>query len=143
MQSIGKLSRATGVKVPTIRYYETIGLLPEPDRSSGNQRLYGVKAQERLVFIRHARDLGFSLNAIRDLLELAAHPDQPCAAADQIAHRQLAQVRSRLTRLRALESELERMLAQCAHATVGECRVIESLADHGHCAQDHAGGDAP
>lgn len=57
MYSIGELSRRTGVKVPTIRYYEQIGLLPEAERSSGNQRLYSRKAMERLAFIRHARDL--------------------------------------------------------------------------------------
>ena len=70
MLSIGKLSAATGVKVPTIRYYESIGLLPEPERSTGNQRLYGRKQQERLAFIRHARDLGFPLDSIRELLSL-------------------------------------------------------------------------
>ena len=68
MLSIGKLSAATGVKVPTIRYYEEIGLLPEAERSSGNQRLYGVKAQGRLAFIRHSRELGFSLDDVGRLL---------------------------------------------------------------------------
>ena len=66
MLSIGKLSAATGVKVPTIRYYEEIGLLPEAERSAGNHRLYGVKAQERRAFIRHSRELGFSLDDIRE-----------------------------------------------------------------------------
>lgn len=75
MLSIGKLSAATGVKVPTIRYYEEIGLLPEAERSSGNQRLYGVKAQGRLAFIRHSRELGFSLDDIRELLSLSDRPD--------------------------------------------------------------------
>jgi DNA-binding transcriptional MerR regulator len=68
MITIGKLSEATGVKIPTIRYYEQIGLLPEPGRSGGNQRLYGRTQQERLAFIRHARDLGFPLQAIRERL---------------------------------------------------------------------------
>lgn len=70
MLTIGKLGEAAGVKVPTIRYYEQIGLLPEPDRSAGNQRLYGQSALDRLAFIRHARELGFPLDAIRDLLSL-------------------------------------------------------------------------
>ena len=82
MLTIGKLGEAAGVKVPTIRYYEQIGLLPEAERSAGNQRLYSRKAQERLAFIRHARDLGFTLEAIRDLLSLSDRPDQSCAAAD-------------------------------------------------------------
>ncbi|MGP3698663.1 MerR family transcriptional regulator [Rhodobacter sp. NSM] len=137
MLTIGKLSEAAGVKVPTIRYYEQIGLLPEPERSAGNQRLYGQKAQERLAFIRHARDLGFPLEAIRDLLSLSDRPDQPCDAADTIARAQLAAVQERLARLRALESELERMIGQCAHGTIADCRVIEVLGDHSLCARDH------
>jgi DNA-binding transcriptional MerR regulator len=111
MLSIGKLGKAAGVKVPTIRYYEQIGLLPEAGRSAGNQRLYDRKAQERLAFIRHARELGFGLDAIRDLLSLADRPDQPCDAADAIARAQLAAVVARIGRLNALKVELERMVA--------------------------------
>lgn len=129
MLTIGKLGQATGTKVPTIRYYEQIGLLPVPERSAGNQRLYGRVAQERLAFIRHARELGFPLDAIRDLLSLQDNPEQPCAAADAIARQQLLAVEARLVRLRALKAELERMVAQCAHGTVADCRVIETLAD--------------
>ena len=77
MLTIGKLGEAAGVKVPTIRYYEQIGLLPEPERSAGNQRLYGGKALDRLAFIRHARELGFPLEAIRDLLSLTDNPTTP------------------------------------------------------------------
>ena len=141
MLTIGKLGEAAGVKVPTIRYYEQIGLLPEAERSSGNQRLYSRKALERLAFIRHARDLGFPLDAIRDLLGLSDHPDQSCAAADAIARVQLDAVRDRITRLKALESELQRMLAQCASGTISDCRVIEVLGDHAQCAHDHDGKD--
>ncbi|HRM73397.1 MAG TPA: helix-turn-helix domain-containing protein [Paracoccus sp. (in: a-proteobacteria)] len=141
MLSIGKLGQAARVKVPTIRYYEQIGLLPEPDRSAGNQRLYPQAALDRLAFIRHARDLGFPLDAIRDLLGLSDHPDQSCAAADAIARVQLDAVRDRITRLKALESELQRMLAQCASGTISDCRVIEVLGDHAQCAHDHDGKD--
>lgn len=138
MQSIGQLARSTGVKVPTIRYYESIGLMPEAGRSSGNQRLYAQAEVRRLAFIRHARELGFPLEAIRDLLGLSDKPDQTCAAADRIARAQLAEVQSRIARLRALEAELTRMVTQCAHGTIADCRVIESLGDHGLCAHDHA-----
>ena len=88
-KTIGDVARATGTKVQTVRYYEELGLLPPAPRSSGNQRLYDDAAQKRLSFIRHARDLGFSLEAVRDLLRLADHPEQPCAEADAIAARQL------------------------------------------------------
>ena len=137
MLSIGRLSQETGVKVPTIRYYEQIGLMPAAERSGGNQRLYGAAARRRLSFIRHARDLGFPLEAIRDLLSLADQPDQPCSAVDAIARRQLATIRLRLARLQALEEELMRMIGQCAHGTIAACRVIEVLGDHGQCVHDH------
>ena len=139
MLSIGKLSAATGVKVPTIRYYEDIGLLPEAERSAGNQRLYDLAAQERLAFIRHARELGFPLDSIRELLSLSDQPDMSCAAADVIATRQLAAVNDRIIRLHALQRELERMLAQCAHGTISDCKVIEVLSDHANCLHDHHG----
>lgn len=139
MLTIGKLGEAVGVKVPTIRYYEQIGILPEPERSAGNQRLYGPPALDRLAFIRHARELGFPLEAIRDLLSLSDKPDQSCAAADIIATKQLAAVKARIARLTALKAELERMITQCAQGTVADCRVIESLSDHSLCAQDHHG----
>ncbi len=137
MLTIGKLGAKAGVKVPTIRYYEQIGLLPEPDRSAGNQRLYGQSALDRLAFIRHARELGFPLDAIRDLLSLSDRPDQSCAAADVIARAQLAKVESRLARLTALKGELERMVVQCAGGRIADCRVIEVLGDHSLCATDH------
>ncbi|MCY0150671.1 MAG: helix-turn-helix domain-containing protein [Hoeflea sp.] len=144
MLTIGKLGRAAGVKIPTIRYYEQIGLLPEAERSTGNQRLYGRKALDRLTFIRHARELGFTLEAIRDLLSLSDTPDQPCAAADAIAKAQLAEIEKRLTRLASLKVELKRMVAQCAGGRIADCRVIEVLGDHSLCATDHdhpQGGD--
>lgn len=137
MLTIGKLSQASRVKVPTIRYYEEIGLLPEAERSMGNQRLYGRKAQERLTFIRHARELGFPLDAIRDLLSLSDRPDQSCAAADAIASAQLAAVEARIARLVALKAELERMLVQCAGGVIADCRVIEVLGDHALCGTDY------
>ncbi|MDX1607530.1 MAG: helix-turn-helix domain-containing protein [Candidatus Competibacterales bacterium] len=135
--SIGRLARASGCKVQTIRYYEQIGLLPEPQRTSGNQRLYRQADLERLQFIRHSRELGFSLDAIRELLALAEHPRQPCEAADRIVREHLREVESRLSRLHALKTELERMVRECAGAEVSQCRVIEVLADHSQCLHDH------
>lgn len=137
MLTIGKLGQAAGVKVPTIRYYEQVGLLPEADRSAGNQRLYGRKSMDRLTFIRHARELGFPLDAIRDLLSLSDRPDQSCAAADAIAKAQLAAVEARIARLTALKGELERMVAQCAGGSIADCKVIEVLGDHAQCHGDH------
>lgn len=134
---IGQLARASGCKVQTIRYYEQIGLLPEPRRTAGNQRLYRQADLERLQFIRHGRELGFSLDAIRELLALAEHPRQPCEAADRIAREHLREVESRLNRLQSLKSELERMVRECAGHEVSQCRVIEVLADHSRCLHEH------
>lgn len=137
MYSIGDLSRRTRVKVPTIRYYEQMGLLDAPERSEGNQRRYGRPELERLAFIRHARDLGFSIDAIRELIDLSGQEDRPCANADRIAKEQLAAVRDRIARLQRLETELERIATCCSADTVGDCYVIRSLADHSLCEHDH------
>ena len=130
---IGALSRETGVKVPTIRYYEEVGLLPQPDRADNNRRTYGPDAVRRLRFIRHARELGFEVDAIRQLLALADEPDRPCHEADVIARAHLADIEDRIARLTALRAEVRRMVEQCAQGEVKDCRVIEVLADHGEC----------
>jgi len=135
--SIGKASKQSGVKVPTIRYYEQIGLLPIPQRNDGNRRYYDEADVRRLSFIRHARELGFEIDAIRTLLILQDDPSQPCATADRIAKARLADVEQRLASLTALKAELEGMVEGCSHGHVGACRVIEVLADHSQCIQPH------
>ena len=130
--SIGQAERSN-VKVPTIRYYEQIGLLPQPPRTEGNRRLYGDEDLRRLAFIRHARELGFEIEAIRTLLTLQDDPRQPCATADTIAQARLAEVVQRIRSLTALKTELEHMIEGCRHGKVCECRVIEVLADHSQC----------
>ncbi len=138
---IGAAARASGVKVPTIRFYEEIGLMPPMPRTEGNRRLYSAAHLRRLAFIRHARELGFDIETIRTLLTLQDRPDQSCAAADEIAGARLMEVRSRIAALKALEAELERMVAGCAHGYVAQCRVIETLADHGQCQFHHSARD--
>ena len=133
---IGQMSRITGVKVPTIRYYEGIGLLPAPSRTEGKQRSYEPADLSRLSFVKHARELGFEIDAIRDLLDLGAHPERPCAKADEIARRNLAEVERRIGKLVALRAELSRMVEACGHGTVSECRVIQVVADHKLCVAD-------
>src|ERR1700730_18026321 len=106
---IGAASRRSGVKVPTIRYYEQIGLLPKTARKGNNRRFYGAVVVRRLVFIRRARELGFAVDAIRALLALQDDPDQSCVAADGIARARLDEIERRIERLLSLKSELERM----------------------------------
>src|SRR5690242_5571336 len=109
--SIGKLARLTDVKVPTIRFYEQIGLLPTPDRTESDRRIYGEATVRRLSFIKHARQLGFAVDAIRDLIELAEHPERPCAQANALAEQQLTAVDAKIRQLQALREELARMVA--------------------------------
>ena len=136
--TIGRLARDTGCKVQTIRYYEQIGMMPQPIRTAGNQRRYGPSHVARLAFIRHGRELGFPLDAIRVFLNLADEPERSCEAADRIASTQLQAVESRIARLQALKLELERMIEQCRGGRIAECRVIEVLADHAECLhKDH------
>ncbi|WAJ26164.1 MerR family transcriptional regulator [Antarcticirhabdus aurantiaca] len=134
--AIGEASKATGIKVPTIRYYEQIGLLPAPPRTGTNRRLYNGSDLRRLRFIRHARELGFEIEPIRELLALAGEPDHPCADADRIARAHLADIDHKIARLSALRTEVARM-TECHHGSVADCRVIEVLGDHGHCLTDH------
>ncbi len=135
--SIGALAREAEVKVPTIRYYEQIGLLAAPPRTEGGQRRYDAETADRLKFIRHARDLGFEIEAIRELLELTGAPERSCAAVDAIARRHLEDIEARMRRLAALRDELRRMVVECGHGRVSECRVLHTLADHRLCAHDH------
>lgn len=144
MFSIGDLSRQTGVKVPTIRYYEQAGLIDAVARTSGNQRRYGQRELDTLAFIRHARDLGFSLEAIRALIDLQDHPDRSCQAANAMARDQLADVRARIRRLQVLETELQRIAEGCdGDGRAEDCYVLQSLADHQHCVTDHQNGAPP
>ncbi len=134
--SIGELSRRTGVKVPTIRYYESIALMPAPPRSEGKQRRYSEPEVPRLIFIRHARELGFEIDAIRTLLAIQHNPNQPCTTVDRIARARLAEVEQRIRSLTALKAELESMIMGCRLGNIATCRVIEVLADHDQCVHD-------
>ena len=131
--TIGTVSQQTGVKVPTIRYYEQIGLLPSPPRTEGNRRSYEQSDLERLTFIRHSRELGFEIDEIRTLLSLQDRPNQSCEEADAIAGKHLVDVKQKIASLTALQHELERMVEGCSHGRVETCKVIDILADHGQC----------
>ena len=135
--SIGELSAETGVKIPTIRYYEGIGLIDAPPRTGGNQRRYDRTARERLRFIAHARAMGFPMPSLKAMLRIAGHRDAPCADLDELVRDRLAEVDDRITRLTALRGELSAMLASHHHGTVGQCRVVEVLSDHHNCTHDH------
>jgi Cu(I)-responsive transcriptional regulator len=125
---IGELANATATNVETVRYYEKIGLLPPPARTASNYRSYGNEHLARLSFIRRARDLGFTLEAVRELLALSDDTGQSCEAVDEIASGHLAEVERKIDDLSALRSELTRVLGSCRHGTIADCKIIESLA---------------
>jgi Cu(I)-responsive transcriptional regulator len=125
--TIGQLAKATGTAVETVRYYEKIGLLPAPPRTSGNYRSYGDDALQRLSFARRARDLGFSLDQVRALLSLADDRNRSCAEVDALASRQLATVDQKIADLQALRHELAGLIDQCSRGTVANCLILEAL----------------
>lgn len=138
MLSIGQMSRRTGVKIPTIRFYEQKGLMPEPDRTVGNQRRYAPGALSRLAFIRHARDLGLSLGDVAALISLEGARGEALERAHEIARSQQARLRERITKLQRLERELGRIATACdgQHET-HVCAVLHAFGDHQDCAGEH------
>src|SRR5262245_66457053 len=119
--TIGDLARATTTKVETIRYYERIGLLIAPQRTPGNYRSYSSKDLKRLSFIRRSRDLGFSIDQVRKLLDLADQQERSCEAVDLVALQHVAEIDRKIKDLKALRSELQRMLKECQGGTIAEC----------------------
>src|SRR3546814_2211410 len=121
------LSRRTGCNIETIRYYEKIGLLPAPARSDGGHRLYGHGHLMRLGFVRRARELGFTLDEIRALLQLTEDRERPCAEAREVAAVHLAGICTKIADLQALEVELARTVVRCADGNNPECPLLETL----------------
>ena len=124
---IGELATGTATKVETVRYYEKIGLLPPPARTAGNYRAYGNEHLARLSFIRRARDLGFTLESVRELLSLSDNKSQSCEAVDSMARVHLSDIERKISDLTALHSELDRVINSCRHGTVADCKIIETL----------------
>ena len=134
---IGELSRATGTNIETIRYYERIGLLPPPARTAANYRSYGEAHRARLSFVRHSRELGFTIEEIRSLLDLSDDPARDCGETDRIATAHLEHVEAKIAQLTLLLDELTRIVGRCRGGLSGDCRVIEALGDHRHCESAH------
>ncbi len=124
---IGEASRRTGVDIETIRYYERTGIMPDPRRSAGKQRLYDEDQLMRLNFIKRSRELGFSLNEIRSLLRLNDSNKLTCSDVHTLTVNHLKQVRERITKLKDIQVTLEDMAEQCSRGNVPECPIIEIL----------------
>ena len=130
--SIGTVAKQTGCTVPTIRYYEEIGLLPPAARSESGQRHYGEATLRRLAFIRRCRDFGFSIEQVRELVGLVDEPERPCTEVRDIAALHLAEVRRKLVQLRELEASLDAFVCSCDSACAGgaavDCTILDGLA---------------
>ena len=124
---IGDLAKQTGCPVETIRYYEREGILPAADRTDSNYRDYSGNHLAALTFVRRARQLGFSMAQVRELLALSHHDDNPCEDVDRLVQQQLAEVERKISDLMALREELGRMLRSCQADKIGECQIIGSL----------------
>lgn len=124
---IGELSRRTGVNIETIRYYERIGMLPPPPRSSGGRRVYGPEHVARLRFVRRARELGFTLDEVRRLLELAEGGSRSCEEVQAVALDHLERVRAKIADLRRMEATLDAFAARCSENETPDCPIIEAL----------------
>ncbi|NJO38607.1 MAG: helix-turn-helix domain-containing protein [Rhizobiales bacterium] len=125
--TIGALSEATAVNIETIRYYERIGLLPAPPRSTGRHRLYDEPHRQRLVFIRRARELGFSLEEIRALLGLGGKHDLTCGDVRALTQHHIEAIRNKVRDLKRLERTLSALAAQCRADTVPDCPILDAL----------------
>lgn len=125
---IGELSRATAIAVETIRYYEKIGLLPEPERDASGYRAYRNAHLDRLLFIKRCRNLDMAQEEIRELIRLAEQPEADCSEVDALLARHLVHVRERLRELASLEETLVQLQEACSDArTVRECGILGGL----------------
>jgi len=137
---IGALASRSGTLVETIRYYERIGLMPEPPRSGSGYRQYRPEHLQRLLFLRRCRALGFSIEEVRSLAALATCRKRSCRTVQRIAERHLEDVRRKRADLRRLEQTLGALIDSCDGGRIADCKILEALADgadHSNCA-DHA-----
>lgn len=126
--TIGAISRATGINIETIRYYERIGLLPAPPRTRGNYRAYTAAEQKKLNFVRRTRNLGFTIDEIRGLLRLSDERDADCCEVTEIAQNHLTETERKIADLQALADELRSLITSCAGGvSITDCRIIEAF----------------
>jgi MerR family mercuric resistance operon transcriptional regulator len=137
---IGELAEMAGVNLETVRYYERIGLMPRPERTAGGHRNYESQHVKRLSFIRRSRELGFTIDQVRGLLQLVDGRRYTCGEVQAIAFRHIAYIRRKIADLRHLEESLADLAARCKRDQVPECPIVdalfaapsESAADHLH-----------
>ena len=124
---IGDISRKTGVNIETVRYYERIGIMPEPNRTEGGNRQYNHEQLKRLHFVKRSRELGFNLEEVRALLKLVDRKDFTCGEVHSMTVDHLATVKRKLADLRRLEKVLNSMASECSQGEVPNCPIIDEL----------------
>lgn len=132
MITIGELSKQTGCHIETIRYYERMGLLSKPPRTEGGHRLYDRHAVKRLVFIRRSRELGFSLQEIRTLLQLVDGRRYTCQQIKTLMDQHLGEIKRKIADLKKLKASLTEISARCQGGEVPDCPIIDSLFEELH-----------
>jgi len=125
--TIGALSKKTGVNIETIRYYEKIGIMPKSQRSEGGNRLYDGQQVKRLSFIRRSRELGFSLDEIRELLKMVDERTFTCAEIAALSQKHLDDIRAKIRDLKKIERHMKEMLSQCRRDNTPECAILDVL----------------
>lgn len=123
----GELAKQTGCNIETVRYYEKVGLMPDPPRSSGGHRVYNDAHLKRLIFIRRSRELGFTVDEIRGLLELVDGGNFTCAEIHGLTVDHIKSIQAKIADLKKLEKVLKGMAAQCSRGDIPECHVIDAL----------------
>lgn len=127
---IGELSRRSKVHIETIRYYERCGVLQSPPRTNGGHRVYDEEHLKRLNFVRRSRELGFSLDEVRQMLRLVSRGDFTCEQVQELAIKHLADVRAKIADLRRMERTLKRTADQCTGDNAPDCPIIDALFDN-------------
>jgi MerR family transcriptional regulator, mercuric resistance operon regulatory protein len=140
---IGELSKQSNVNIETIRYYEKIGVMPAPGRSAGGYRIYGADHLKRLSFVRRSRQLGFSLDEIRELLRLVDGHAYTCAEVQALTLNHVAEIRRKITDLKRLKRVMAEMAAQCTGDRAPECAVIDALFDARPPSNERQGSQSP
>ena len=134
---IGALAKRTGTNAPTVRYYESIGLLPPPGRHDSGQRTYGEEDVKRLTFIRRCRDFGFPIEQVRTLAGLMQDRGRSCTEARDLAQEHLKAVRAKQVELKALERSIASFVISCDTSCAGgpgpDCVILEELAEPAGC----------
>ena len=132
MLTTSQLARKAGVNVETLRYYERRGLIPEPPRRDSGYRQYSQDDVARIQFIKRAKDLGFTLQEVQELLDLRVDPDTPCIMVKRRADLKIIDIEAKLQSLKRIKKALNKLAAACSgRGPVGDCPILEALGGDG------------